>query len=155
MSRDKNVHGIFVVGHGNKTNLGTNDYRTVKKDSITIAFWNAERQLDYKLGFVFLNTCESGWSRKDKGMPIDEDFFSDIEAVKVVFGAGVVAGVGNPAKPGGKDLVSPNGFFRGYLGACGPIKMSGELGVLVEKFDYPPNIFLPGAQGTKQKVNLR
>jgi RHS repeat-associated protein len=56
------LQGIFVTGHGCASSFGT------QKSEFAVSYSELADVLKYKLGFVILNCCDSGWSKNDKNV---------------------------------------------------------------------------------------
>lgn len=58
-SKLKELHGLFVTGHGSPWSFGC------KGAAFCVPYVDLSQALSYRLGLVAINACQGGWSKKD------------------------------------------------------------------------------------------
>jgi RHS repeat-associated protein len=119
LGSNKQLQGIVVTAHGSAWSFGDDDW-TISSDDL----WKG---LPYHLGFSILNSCFSGYSKKDSGLGIRRP-------KKLLFGPSIFKPVSYvddelTIDRGGRDLVSKSSgaLFSGSKDILIPVKDTGKL----------------------------
>ena len=143
-TKSKELHGVFLWSHGRPESLGSNDLKLVNRFSITHSTV-VHRALHYKLGFVILNACYSGYK---KGDTVTLDLL-DVAAIALHKGRRYQLDV-----EGGRDWATPESpgvdvIFKGHEGLLFPITAKKiDFTKLLLQYHSVRKVFTPGQQGT-------
>ncbi|MHB1038450.1 MAG: RHS repeat-associated core domain-containing protein, partial [Pirellulales bacterium] len=137
-SKNGELHGLFYWGHGAPDFIGTKDA------SWFVTYYDIVQKLNYRMAFVMLNACFSGYQRGE----VVPRYFYPIPPYIFDFGPGRLVS-------GGRDLAFSDRYFFGVRGVLNPFNrlpiFKTKLPELPFKAASHPFLILPpGAQETKR-----
>ena len=115
---NKSLHGIYIQAHGDADGF----YFAILGRSQGVRYSTLSNALNYRLGYVSIASCEGGWCSSD-GVRQLKKRYSAVNPIEGNYPGSryEVVDASRPGAIGGRDLVSPNGYFHGRRSTYVPL----------------------------------